>query len=309
MRSSDQTIVWAPSRRAMLLTLIAIAGTSFSATMALPATQARTADKAATPPTHAIDAATVEQWSKKFLGWHYWPRHVFPARPEIPGAVALQSTDVPTVYQLPGDERWYMSFIGYDGRGYQSFVAESDELIHWKKFRLAMGYGPKGEFDHGGVVLGAYLYESYDLKARRTLKRHRGKYWSLYGAYPRQGGYELRPGYEGIAASNDGLAWARAKKQYILSVHEKDRGEWEKDCIYQPWLVEHRGKYYNFYNAANGRVEQMGLATSTDLLTWKRHAGNPILRNREGGYCVLFNLGEVDWKHDVTRNLPLEPGG
>jgi hypothetical protein len=102
------------------------------------------------------------------------------------------------------------------GRGYQSFIAESDDLVRWANTRLAMGYGPEGSFDHGGVVLGAFLYDNYDLKAPRILKRHCGQYFSLYGAYPRQGGYELRPGYEGLASSEDGLTWQRAKDEPIL---------------------------------------------------------------------------------------------
>ncbi|MDD4871715.1 MAG: hypothetical protein PHR77_14250 [Kiritimatiellae bacterium] len=181
-----------------------------------------------------------------------------------------------------------MSFIAFNGKGYNSFVADSDDLVHWKNFRLAMGFGPEGQFDHGGCVIGAFLYESSDIKAPRILKKKDGKYWSLYGAYPKQGGYELRPGYEGIACSDDGFTWKRAKDKYILSVHEPDCGKWEKDCIYQPWLVESEGKYYNFYNAANGGTEQMGMATSSDLMNWTRHSGNPVIRNTPGGYDSGF---------------------
>jgi len=111
----------------------------------------------------AIDAATVKRWSAPYRGWHYYPDHVIPARPNIKGFEAVRMTDVPTVYQLPGRKRWFMTFIGFDGKGYQSFVAESADLIHWTRMRLAMGYGPKGSFDHGGVVLGAFLYEQYDV--------------------------------------------------------------------------------------------------------------------------------------------------
>jgi hypothetical protein len=151
-----------------------------------------------------------------------------------------------------------------------------------------MGFGPQGQFDHGGCVLGAYLYESYDVKAPRLLKRRDGKFWSLYGCYPRQGAYELRPGYEGVAVSDDGFTWKRGKESYILSVHEPEVGSWEKDCIYQPWLVEHEGKFYDFYNAACGSMEQTGLATSSDLLQWARYAGNPVVTNRAGGYDSNF---------------------
>jgi predicted GH43/DUF377 family glycosyl hydrolase len=240
------------------------------------------------PDDSAIDSTTLANWSKKFRGWHYWPEHVISANPKIEGFPNIRGTDAPAVYQVAGDEKWYMSFIGFDSQGYQSFVAESNDLIHWRPKGLAMGFGPAGQFDHGGCVIGAYLYESYDLKAPRILKKREGKYWTLYGAYPRQGGYELRPGYEGVACSDDGFTWQRAKEGYILSVHDPDCCGWEKDCIYQPWLVEHAGKFYDFYNAALGSREQTGLATSPDLLNWTRYPGNPLVRNRPGGYDESF---------------------
>jgi hypothetical protein len=224
-----------------------------------------------------ISPETVAAWSAPWRGWHYYPELVISAAPEIPGHEGIEKTDVPTVFQLPDDPRWFMSFIGFDGRGYQSFIAESTDLVHWSQPRLAMGFGEAGRFDHGGVVLGAYLYEGYGVDDRRTLKKHDGKYWSLYGAYPRQGGYELRPGYEGVAVSDDGLAWRRAVDRPILSIFQEDVGTWEKDCIYQPWLVEHEGRYYNFYNAAEGGVEQSGVAFSENLLDWRRHPQNPVI--------------------------------
>lgn len=240
-------------------------------------------------PGADIDRTTLDKWSAPYRGWHYRPEHVIPARPDIPGHEAFHNTDVPCVYQLPGEpDRWYMSFIAFDGRGYNSFVAESTDLVHWTKPRLAMGFGPEGEFDHGGRVIGAFLYESYDIKAPRLLKQRGGRYWTLYGCYPRQGGYELRPGYEGVAVSDDGVQWRRAKDAPILSVHDANGGAWEKSCIYQPWLVEHQGRFFNFYNAAQGRTEQMGVAFSRDLLNWKRHPGNPIVRNRPAGYDEKF---------------------
>ena len=124
-----------------------------------------------------------------------------------------------------------MSFIAFNGHGYNSFVAESTDLVHWEDARLAMGFGPPDSFDHGGCVVGAFLYESCDLRVPRVLKKREGTYWTLYGCYPRQGGYELRPGYEGVACSSDGLTWQRAKDAPILAVQDPDCAAWERDCI------------------------------------------------------------------------------
>lgn len=241
------------------------------------------------PVSAVIDRVTLDQWSAPFRGWHYWPQHVIGAQPKIPGYEAFHSTDCPCVYQIPGqDGIWYMSFIAFNGQGYNSFVVESTDLVRWTNPRLAMGFGPPGEFDHGGCVIGAFLYESYDLRAPRMLKRRDGRFWTLYGCYPRQGGYELRPGYEGVAVSDDGLVWRRAQDRPILAVDDPDCGQWERDCIYQPWLVEHQGRFFNFYNAARESVEQTGLAFSTDLLNWMRYPANPVIRVRSGGYDELF---------------------
>jgi beta-xylosidase len=169
-------------------------------------------------------------------------------------------------------------------------VVESTDLLHWTNPRLAMGFGREGEFDFGGCVIGAFLYESYKIKAPRMLKKKDGKFWTLYGCYAKQGAYEIDPGYEGVAGSDDGLTWKRAKDKYILSVHEPEVGEWERDCIYQPWLLEYKRNYYNFYNAKHMPewIEQTGLATSGDMLNWMRYEGNPILRVRPGGYDEKF---------------------
>ena len=248
----------------------------------------------------SIDTETVKKWSAPYRGWHYHPDFVISPTPNIKGFEDVKMTDVPTVFQLPGDKRWYMTFIGFDGKGYQSFLANSKDLVHWTGMRLAMGYGPKDSFDYGGVVLGAYLYEDYGIKSPRILKKKGGKYFSLYGAYPRQGGYELRPGYEGVATSWDGLTWQRAKDSPILSVYQDDCGTWEKSCIYQPWLVEHKGEYLNFYNAADGHIEQMGLALSDDLLNWRRYEHNPVIPNGpKDSYNERFSSdSKVFWDTD-----------
>jgi hypothetical protein len=184
-------------------------------------------ERAVEPTTYAeeVDRGTVARWSAPYRGWHYRPEHVIPAEPKIPGYEQFHNTDCPCVYQLPGRaDTWFMTLIAFDGHSYNSFVAESPNLLQWTHPRLAMGFGPPCEFDFGGCVIGALLYESYDVKAPRLLKRHDGKYWTLYGCYPRQGGYELRPGYEGVACSDDGLTWRRAKNAPILAVQDQSGG-------------------------------------------------------------------------------------
>ncbi len=223
---------------------------------------------------HAIDQKTVRQWSERFRGWHYYPEYVLPPNPD--DSMDTVKTDCPLVWRWKC--KWRMFYTSFNGQGYQTGLAVSDDLIHWTPKGTAMSFGKKGAYDHGGVTFGGMLFESYDLEAPRIPKKHKGKYWILYGCYPKQGGYELRPGAEGMAWSSDGDTWHRYSEDIpILSI--QGAAEWEKDCIYQPWLVQYQGKFWNFYNAANGSIEQMGLVTSSDLVDWTRYPGNPIVRN------------------------------
>jgi len=290
-----------------------LTASTLAALLLAPLTALHATETTAAQP---IDRETLDKWSAPYRGWHYHPDYVISADPKIPGNEDFKNTDVPCVYQLPGQpDKWHMSFIGFNGKGYNSFVAESTNLVRWTNLKLAMGFGKEGYFDFGGCVIGSYLYESYDIKAPRLLKKRDGMYWTLYGCYPKQDGYECDPGYEGVATSEDGMSWKRAKDKYILSVHEPDVGAWEKQCIYQPWLVEYQGLFYDFYNAKQtdgGYHERMGFATSTNLLDWKRYEKNPVLDNRPGNYDDNFCAdGKVfrDGDHWVMFYFGVGKGG
>jgi hypothetical protein len=59
-------------------------------------------------------------------------------------------------------------------------------------------------------------------------------------------------------------------------------------------------------------IEQMGLATSKDLLDWKRYAGNPVLRVRPGVYDEQFcSDGKVfrDGDHWIMFYFGVGKGG
>lgn len=274
-------------------------GTTLAIAMIMAALAAQGAEESAVE----IDPATLDAWAAPYRGWHYYPDHVIPPSPT--DGLHFNMTDCPLVWRQ-GDA-WRMFYTGFDGRGYQTAMASSTDLVHWQPTGLAVSFGAPGAFDHGGVAVCGLLFDSYDVRAPRTLKKWQDKYWGLYSCYPKQGGYEIRPGAEGAVWSTDGLVWQRASDSTpILSVD--GAADWEKDCIYAPWLMEHDGKFWNFYNAAKGNMEQMGIVTSNDMLHWTRYPENPILRNggpgsydekfcsdgkvfRDGDHWVMFYFG------------------
>ena len=38
------------------------------------------------------------------------------------------------------DGKWFMTYLIYDGRGYETWLAESDDLLHWKHLGKVMSF-------------------------------------------------------------------------------------------------------------------------------------------------------------------------
>lgn len=66
-------------------------------------------------------------------------------------------------------------------------------------------------------------------------------------------------------------------------------GAWDDSDIWAPSIVERNGTYYMFYTGvadSTNYVQKIGVATSTDLYTWTKHPGNPVL-----------NCDDFTWAH------------
>ena len=241
-----------------------------------------------------IGRTELDQWAEPFRRWYYYPDHIITAALENDANFTM--VDGPNVYYHEG--RWHMLYFGYDGNGYQSCLAMSDDLIHWTPAGIVMGYGSQGAFDYGGVVLVGPLLTTHDAKEIPRLKRWRDRYWILYGCYPQQGGYELGSGGQGLAWSEDGYTWYRySGSEPVLSTAEA--ADWENSVIYSPWLVSHAGQFWNFYNAKGvENREQIGVATSEDLIHWKRYTANPVLGNDLGGYDAIMAADPKVYRHE-----------
>lgn len=211
---------------------------------------------------------------------------------------------------------WWMTFVAFDGIGYQTGLAKSDDLVSWEKVGCILRRDPDSPIRKYNVAMNWILREN-SMTSPGELVRVDGKFVGAYHAYPGSG-YETGPAVIGLAYSKDLLHCEPGEP--IL--RPEDGAEWERGGLYKPCLLRDRGTYYLFYNAKNhvsGRWnEQTGIAMSKDLKSWIRYAENPILRNGgPGAYdehfasdpCVLRN-GE-EWaffyfgldKKGVAREL------
>ncbi len=221
-----------------------------------------------------------------------------------------RSVDSPFVFQHDG--LFYMTYIGWDGTGYQTGLASSSDLVNWRKLGAILRRDPKSEVTRYNIAMNWIVRENA-LNSPGRLKKVRGRFLGVYHAYP-QAGYETGPAVIGLCWSDDLHKWTVDPP--FLS--PKDGAAWERGGLYKPCLVEEDGTFYLFYNAKtdkeNGWREQTGVATSKDLKSWTRFEGNPILPNggpgswdekfasdpcvlRDGATWVMFYYGlDAKWK-------------
>lgn len=194
------------------------------------------------------------------------------------GAFDEKAVDCPFVFRY--GERYLMTFVAFDGTGYQTGLASSPDLLDWKTEGLILGRDPNSELTRYNVALNWIVREN-DLFSEGRLKKIRGRYLGVYHAYP-------KPGYEQGAAVI-GLCWSIDLRKWELDpacLRPEDGAAWERGGLYKPCLVEAGGVFHLFYNAKTADQhwhEQTGVATSRDLRTWTRHEANPILRNGGSG--------------------------
>lgn len=196
----------------------------------------------------------------------------------VSGRFDEKGVDIPFVFEHLN--RFYMLYTGYDGFGYQSALAVSDDLLHWEHLQVILGREEgSGRWDGVSAAATWIIKESDNLYDTPRLKNVDGKYWMAYHAYPMQG-YEEGAARIGLAwcGDEDLLTWHRLEEPVLVP---EDGEEWERGGLYKACIVQKDGIWHLFYNAKNTEtrwIEQTGGAVSTDLLHWKRCENNPLLR-------------------------------
>lgn len=194
------------------------------------------------------------------------------------------SVDDPIVFHANG--KFYMLYIGFDGTGYQTGLASSDDLLNWTRIGLAGPRDPASVYTKYNLAISSILRDK-SLHGTGEVIKVDGQYVAAWNAYP-AAGYEAGAAVIGLARSRDLLHWTLTDP--ILK--PEDGAAWEHGGLYRPDLCLFEGSYFLYYNAktdtlpkaeGGGWHEQTGVATSRDLMTWTRSPLNPILANGTRG--------------------------
>ena len=196
----------------------------------------------------------------------------------VAGSFDEKAVDCPFVFSANG--RFYLTYVGFDGTGYQTGICESTDLINWTRKGIILARDPSDPVTRFNVASASILRES-ELQSPARLIKVNGRYLAAWHAYPNSG-YEIGAAVIGLAWSDDLFHWERGP----VILRAEDGADWEKGGLYKPYLVKEGDTFYLYYNAKTTGTpwfEQTGLATSKDLKTWTRHPANPLIRNGPKG--------------------------
>ncbi|HRT28159.1 MAG TPA: glycoside hydrolase family 127 protein [Kiritimatiellia bacterium] len=213
--------------------------------------------------------------------------------------------DNPMVFRH-GDA-WYMMHIRFDGKGYETHLAKSSDLIAWQPLGCVLSRGAEGAWDSAQADGWPSLLDPrWD--GPNTLNTFDGRYWMMYLGGELHG-YETDPLSTGVAWTDDPSAvkeWTRYPGNPVLSPRDPDARAFETLTIYKHFTVEDPtrscgGRFVNFYNANQRGVrrEAIGMAVSDDMLHWRRVGDGPVIDNGDpskpgiSGDPMVRRIGDV----------------
>ncbi len=114
----------------------------------------------------------------------------------------------------------------------------------------------------------------------------------------------------GLAYSSDGLHFTRKKDPVLYPRNDAYKQfEWEGGCE-DPRIVEdNKGGYYMTYTAYDGTTARLFIATSTDLLHWKKWGS--VFRKAEGGKYINYwsKSGSIICKKNGSKMIATKING
>ena len=216
--------------------------------------------------------------------------------------------DCPSVFRQ--GQNWFMTYIVFDGRGYETWLAKSKNLLDWKTMGRIMSFSDTADWDSNQKA-GYIVLQDHEWGGSYKLKKFQNKYWMSYIG-GRDRGYESGLLAIGIASTKSNPAipheWQR-RSQPVLSATDKDVRWWENKKLFKSTVIWDTNKttgypFVMYYNA-NGDTsnnkpkwrwfERIGMAVSDDMITWKRFERDPVMHHMTGitGDAVIQKIKDV----------------
>lgn len=212
--------------------------------------------------------------------------------------------DSPAIFR--DGNTWYMIYIIFDGRGYETWMASSRDLLDWEVRGRIMSYDELS-WDRNQVAGYPALIDT-EWEGDYEYTSYAGKYWMSYlgGDTP---GYEAGVLSVGMASTGKKPSkvheWDRMDAP-VLCIQDESAGWWESTTIYKSSVIWDKdgtsgSPFVMYYNAKGEKepdhksAERIGIAFSDDMLNWRRYDKNPVMDHHEGitGDAYLQKIGDL----------------
>jgi predicted GH43/DUF377 family glycosyl hydrolase len=213
--------------------------------------------------------------------------------------------DCPSIFRKDG--KWYMVYIVFDGKGYETWLAKSNDLLHWNTQGKMMSFTDSTTWD-ATQKAGYIALQDYKWGGSYEWNTYNGKHWMSYigGA---EHGYEKGLLSVGIAHTDKNITsaheWQRLDSP-VLKATDKDVRWWENNTIYKSSIIYDKDKitgypFVMYYNAKGDSLhpkkgkERIGMAVSNDMEHWSRYEKEPVLDHFTGitGDAVIQQINNV----------------
>lgn len=215
--------------------------------------------------------------------------------------------DCPSVFRK--GRNWYMTYVVFDGRGYETWLAKSKDLLNWSNLGKILSYSDSTQWD-GNQKAGYINLQDMKWGGSYRLNKFDGKYWVSYFGGPTKG-YEAGDLSIGMAYAHQHIAKAKELTrlpQPVLTAKDTDVRWWENRKLFKNTVIEDREKltghrFVMYYNANGDSAknnlktrwyERIGMAVSDDMLHWKRFEQEPVMHHPAGitGDALIQKMGK-----------------
>ena len=197
--------------------------------------------------------------------------------------------DSPSIFRY--DNLWYMTYIVFDGKGYETWLAKSDDLLSWNTLGRIMSFS-ENSWDSNQKA-GYIALQDYKWEGSYEVQKYNDYYWMSYLG-GKSVGYEAGTLKIGVAFTQDIKEiheWNKLEKP-VISPNDKDARWYDNQSIFKSTIIWDKNKsldypFIMFYNAKGGNktnteAERIAMAVSKDMVNWKRFGNNPIIDHDSG---------------------------
>ncbi len=212
---------------------------------------------------------------------------------------STKMVDSPTIFRE--NDIWYMTYIVFDGQGYETWLSQSDDLLNWETKGKILSF-TENTWD-ANQKAGYVSLISTDWGGDYSVENYQDKYWMTYlGGNTR--GYEkgtLKIGLANSSNLTEANEWNRNNSS-LLSPEDEDARWFEKKTIYKSLVIrdnsKHAGHPFVMYYNAKGdtaNYESIAMAVSDDMIEWKRYGENPVITKGKGicGDAQIAKFGDI----------------